>query len=114
MISVTEKLISQDLKIQNQKETIQNFEDIYKKNPGIKEAKYLSFLQKKLADSITKLKSVAAELNLYRFKQNTSEINIRKKKETIVLQEKKLSKVLKTHRILSKPKSASVAVSVLE
>ena len=83
LISQTEKIITQDLKIQNQKETIQNFEEIYRKNPGIKEAKQLAFLQRKLKNKIRKLKSVAAELNLYRFKQNTAQLEMEKYKEKI-------------------------------
>ncbi len=91
LIMKTEEIISQDLKITSNINTIKNFEEIFKKNPGIKEAKKFSLLQKSLRGRIRKLKAIAAELNLYKFKENDSKIKIETLKDDIGMNGKKLN-----------------------
>lgn len=70
LIRKTEQIIAQNLKIQANKQQVVSFQDIIQKNPGFKEARLILLKQKHLKKKIRKLKSVAAELNMYRFKIN--------------------------------------------
>ena len=102
LILKTEMIISEDLKITSKNNTINNFNEILSKNPGIKEAKRFSLLQKTLRNKIRKLKAVAAELNLFRFKINDSKVKIDDMKDNIDSNKKKLYE-LKKNRNCSLP-----------
>lgn len=95
LILKTEIIISEDLKITSKNNTINNFNEILIKNPGIKEAKRFSLLQKTMRNKIRKLKAVAAELNLFRFKINDSKVKIGDIKENIDSNKKKLYELKK-------------------
>lgn len=64
LIAKTEEVVSKELIIHTQEQTIQNLREVMKRQPGIAEAEQISHYQQMNKQKTRKLKSYAAELNM--------------------------------------------------
>jgi chromosome segregation ATPase len=89
LIMITQELISKGFIINNNSQTITNLKKMAEKNPGINEARKLAILQRKLRMKARKLKAMAAELNLFRYKITETTTRIDDLKENIEYNKKR-------------------------
>jgi hypothetical protein len=59
------KLVEKEVVLQQKEKNIQELREIMKRQPGIEEAKMISKCQQNLKNKTRKMKSLAAELNMY-------------------------------------------------
>lgn len=78
LISKTEEVVAKDLVINTQEQTIKNLEQVMSKQPGLAEAEEISFFQQAIKARTRKLKSLAAELNMYQAQSNEYKEEIEK------------------------------------
>lgn len=78
LISKTEEVVAKDLVINTQEQTIKNLEQVMSKQPGLAEAEEISFYQQAIKARTRKLKSLAAELNMYQAQSNEYKEEIEK------------------------------------
>ncbi len=78
LIAKTEEVVAKDLVINTQEQTIKNLEQVMSKQPGLAEAEEISFYQQAIKARTRKLKSLAAELNMYQAQSNEYKEEIEK------------------------------------
>ena len=78
LIAKTEEVVSKDLTINTQEQTIKNLEQVMSKQPGLAEAEEISFYQQAIKARTRKMKSLAAELNMYQAQSNEYKEEIEK------------------------------------
>lgn len=70
LIAKTEEVVSKDLVINTQEQTINNLREVMKRQPGLAEAEMISHYQGLIKGKTRKLKAQAAELNMYQAQSN--------------------------------------------
>jgi hypothetical protein len=70
LISKTEEVVSKDLVINTQEQTVNNLREVMKRQPGLAEAEMISHYQQLIKGKTRKLKAQAAELNMYQAQSN--------------------------------------------
>lgn len=78
LIAKTEEVVAKDLLINTQEQTIKNLEQVMSRQPGIEEAQQISYYQQMIKARTRKLKSLAAELNMYQAQSNEYKFEIEK------------------------------------
>ena len=78
LIAKTEEVVSKDLGINTQEQTIKNLEQVMSKQPGLAEAEEISYYQQMIKSRTRKLMSLAAELNMYQAQSNEYKYEIEK------------------------------------
>jgi chromosome segregation ATPase len=78
LITKTEEVVAKDLLINTQEQTIKNLEQVMSRQPGIEEAQQISYYQQMIKSRTRKLKSLAAELNMYQAQSNEYKFEIEK------------------------------------
>lgn len=76
LIAKTEEVVAKDLMINTQEQTIKNLEQVMSRQPGIEEAQQISYYQQAIKARTRKLKSLAAELNMYQAQSNEYKFEI--------------------------------------
>jgi chromosome segregation ATPase len=76
LIAKTEEVVAKDLMINTQDQTIKNLEQVMSRQPGIEEAQQISYYQQAIKARTRKLKSLAAELNMYQAQSNEYKFEI--------------------------------------
>lgn len=83
LIKATQEIVSTDYQTNAQQQTLAHLKDLATKGPGVKEAETFMLLQRALRMKTAKMKSLAAELNTFRFKLSETQSLVESRKEAV-------------------------------
>lgn len=89
LIKATQEIVSTDYQTNAQQQTLEHLKDLATKGPGVKEAEAFMLLQRALRMKTAKMKSLAAELNTFRFKLSETQSLVESRKEAVDQAKKK-------------------------